>query len=54
MARKVRRKNAPSEQSQAEAALAKIAKDAIDCRDCDLWQRATQTVFGEGDTSARE
>jgi uracil-DNA glycosylase family protein len=26
---------------------------ALGCRACDLWRRGTQTVFGEGSTSAR-
>src|SRR5579859_3477604 len=26
---------------------------ARECRNCPLWQRATQTVFGEGDPHAR-
>jgi len=25
-----------------------LAKQAKDCRNCDLWRKATQTVFGEG------
>lgn len=28
--------------------LAELRKAAVDCRGCDLWQDATQTVFGEG------
>ncbi len=30
-----------------------LKRDAALCRACDLWERATQTVFGEGRTSAR-
>jgi uracil-DNA glycosylase len=29
-----------------------VAKAAKDCRACDIWQRATQTVFGEGSVRA--
>jgi DNA polymerase len=29
-----------------------LRKEAADCRACDLWQRATQTVFGEGPSRA--
>jgi DNA polymerase len=30
-----------------------LAEDAAGCRRCDLWHKATQTVFGEGPTDAR-
>jgi DNA polymerase len=30
-----------------------LAADAAACRRCDLWQHATQTVFGEGPSDAR-
>ena len=30
-----------------------VAQAAKDCRGCDLWSRATQTVFGEGPRSAK-
>ena len=30
-----------------------LRKQAAGCRRCDLWKRGTQTVFGEGPTSAR-
>lgn len=33
--------------------LSRIRDEAAGCRRCDLWKRATQTVFGEGPTSAR-
>jgi uracil-DNA glycosylase len=33
--------------------LSRIRAEAAGCRRCDLWKRATQTVFGEGPTSAR-
>jgi len=29
-------------------ALTELAEDAARCRDCPLWERATQVVFGEG------
>ncbi|HEX3351155.1 MAG TPA: UdgX family uracil-DNA binding protein [Acetobacteraceae bacterium] len=32
--------------------LAQAAADAAGCRRCDLWERATQTVFGEGPPDA--
>ncbi len=31
-----------------DASLATLARAAASCRRCDLWTRATQTVFGEG------
>lgn len=30
-----------------------VREAALTCRGCPLWERATQTVFGEGDLSAR-
>jgi DNA polymerase len=33
--------------------LSRIRAEAAGCRRCHLWKRATQTVFGEGPTSAR-
>lgn len=35
-----------------ERALARARRDAAACRRCDLWRRATQTVFGEGPAGA--
>lgn len=35
------------------ATLPDIRHSATGCRACDLWERATQTVFGEGPVSAR-
>jgi uracil-DNA glycosylase family protein len=32
--------------------LAELASAAASCRDCDLWERATQTVFGTGPAGA--
>jgi len=34
------------------AGLAAVARDAAVCRRCDLWKRATQTVFGAGPRDA--
>src|SRR5688500_10310844 len=33
--------------------LAALRKAARGCRDCPLWENATQTVFGEGDRGAQ-
>jgi uracil-DNA glycosylase family protein len=33
--------------------LDELRASAADCRACDLWERATQTVFGEGAATAR-
>jgi DNA polymerase len=33
--------------------LAALAEEAAGCRRCPLWQKATQTVFGEGPADAR-
>lgn len=35
------------------ATLTALRRAAADCRACDLWRRATQTVFGEGMRSAK-
>jgi uracil-DNA glycosylase family protein len=53
MAKKSRNANAPSKLSAAEfvpvpPTLASARAAAVGCRGCDLWKRATQTVFGEG------
>jgi uracil-DNA glycosylase len=37
----------------AGASVAELAKAAEDCKACDLWKRATQTVFGEGGPHAK-
>jgi uracil-DNA glycosylase family protein len=37
----------------AERTLEALREAACACRGCDLWQRATQTVFGEGPEDAR-
>jgi uracil-DNA glycosylase len=36
-----------------DASLADLREAAAGCRNCDLWKRATQTVFGEGLPRAR-
>jgi uracil-DNA glycosylase len=33
--------------------LPRLRQAAADCRACDLWERGTQTVFGEGSSRAR-
>ena len=33
--------------------LTRVRDEAAGCRRCDLWKRATQTVFGEGPSDAR-
>jgi DNA polymerase len=35
------------------ATLSEVRRAAAGCRACDLWSRATQTVFGEGPVPAR-
>jgi DNA polymerase len=37
----------------AAAKLEGLRIEARDCRDCPLWEKATQTVFGEGNPRAR-
>ena len=37
----------------ARATLPALRRAAAECRACDLWERGTQTVFGEGARSAR-
>jgi uracil-DNA glycosylase len=39
--------------SQGEADLEEVREAATGCRACDLWERATQTVFGQGPVPAR-
>jgi uracil-DNA glycosylase family protein len=38
---------------EAAARLEELASQAAGCRDCPLWQDATQTVFGDGSPDAR-
>jgi uracil-DNA glycosylase family protein len=42
----------PSVRSSATS-LSSLREEAASCRACDLWKRATQTVFGEGPLHAR-
>ena len=39
--------------AEGAATLAQVAKAARRCRACDLWERATQTVFGSGPLDAQ-
>jgi DNA polymerase len=39
--------------STARRRFARVRSDAKGCRNCELWERATQTVFGEGPVPAR-
>lgn len=39
--------------AHGRATIAQLADEAARCRDCPLWERATQVVFGEGPTDAR-
>ena len=43
----------PAADLRANLGLDSIRDVAAACRACDLWERATQTVFGEGTTKAR-
>ena len=36
----------------AKTSLTRLRQDAASCRQCDLWKRATQTVFGAGSATA--
>ena len=36
----------------AKTSLKRLRQDAASCRHCDLWKRATQTVFGAGPATA--
>jgi DNA polymerase len=40
-------------QSSLQRRLARVRNEAKSCRNCDLWERATQTVFGEGNVNAQ-
>ena len=44
---------AAAPKSAAPRKLIALRKQAAGCRRCDLWKRGTQTVFGEGPSSAR-
>ena len=38
----------PSELIQRDASLDQLRESVQECRGCDIWERATQAVFGEG------
>jgi len=42
----------PQELIQPDATIEDLWKAAQDCRGCDIWERATQAVFGEGAADA--
>ena len=44
--------NAQFTPTEAERAFIRTREDAAGCRRCELWERATQTVFGEGPVPA--
>jgi len=44
--------NAAITETRARREYATVRKDAAGCRRCELWERATQTVFGEGPVPA--
>ncbi|MDQ1479361.1 MAG: uracil-DNA glycosylase [Actinomycetota bacterium] len=43
----------PRKRDEAAIALDRLRTEAASCEQCDLYQRATQTVFGEGPPDAR-
>jgi uracil-DNA glycosylase len=43
----------PRKRDEAAIALERLRAEAAGCEQCDLYQRATQTVFGEGPPHAR-
>lgn len=43
----------PRERDHSTDALEQLRKSAAKCEQCDLYERATQTVFGEGPADAR-
>jgi uracil-DNA glycosylase family protein len=51
----IRRKSQGSAESfiPEQLTLPGLQKAAADCKACDLWENATQTVFGEGNRSAK-
>ena len=44
--------NATISETRARREYATVRKEAAGCRRCELWERATQTVFGEGPVPA--
>ena len=58
MAKNLKAARQKSQQSAAQLIPAKptltsLGTAAANCKACDLWERATQTVFGEGDAHAK-
>ena len=45
-------KKAPRPRQGDGPKLARVRRDALGCRRCDLWEHATQTVFGAGPATA--
>jgi uracil-DNA glycosylase len=41
------------DRGSSRVTLSAVRQDAKACRRCDLWRRATQTVFGEGPRGGR-
>jgi len=46
---RARHSRAAAEPRRDQPTIAELRKAAAGCQACDLWERATQTVFGEGD-----
>jgi uracil-DNA glycosylase len=44
--------NSPADLIRPDASLSDLWKAAQQCRGCDIWERATQAVLGEGSTAA--
>ena len=44
--------HSPADLIEPGATLDELAGAARECRGCDIWERATQTVFGEGSSQA--
>src|SRR5499426_2326427 len=51
--RRAKRNGHLDEQQPSRLTLAVLRREAASCTACDLYKRATQTVFGEGSESAR-
>jgi uracil-DNA glycosylase family protein len=52
MATHGKRNSASTQFPLLAGSLKTLAKDAESCRNCDLWRKATQTVFGKGSSHA--
>jgi uracil-DNA glycosylase family protein len=44
--------SAPPDRPARRSQLERLRDAALECRNCSLWENATQTVFGEGETDA--